>query len=149
VTRRGLVTIAFDDEHRDLVVARLAREVSPRVLDAAAPTDEARRELGEYFRSHRRRFDVAIDDRLIGPFARKVLQATSTIGFGEVATYGQIAARIDRPSAARAVGRALGANPIPVVIPCHRVLGSGGSLTGYAGGLERKQTLLRLEGSLL
>ena len=126
-----------------------AREVSPRVLEAAAPTDEARRELEEYFRAGTPVVRLRIDRRLIGPFAWKVLRATSRVGFGELATYGQIAARIDRPKAARAVGRALGSNPIPIVIPCHRIVGAGGSLTGYAGGLPRKQTLLRLEGSIL
>ncbi|MGZ8630861.1 MAG: methylated-DNA--[protein]-cysteine S-methyltransferase [Actinomycetota bacterium] len=149
VTPKGLVSIAFEDEHRDEVLERLAREVSPRVLEAAAPTDEARHELEEYFRSERRRFELRIDRRLIGEFAWNVLRATSRVGFGELATYGQIAERIERPKAARAVGRALGSNPIPIVIPCHRIVGAGGSLTGYAGGLPRKQTLLRLEGSIL
>lgn len=148
VSPRGVVSIAFEDEDRDDVLERLAREVSPRVLEAAAPTDDARRELGEYFLRKRRRFDLRVDRRLIGEFAWSVLRATSRVGFGEVATYGQIAARIDRPKASRAVGRALGSNPIPIVIPCHRVVGAGGSLTGYAGGLRRKQTLLRLEGSI-
>jgi len=149
VTPRGLVAIAFDDEYRDRVVARLARELSPRVMEAAAPTDEARFELEEYFRGERHRFDLHLDRRLIGPFAWKVLRATSRVGFGELATYGDIAARIDRPHAARAVGRALGSNPIPIVLPCHRIVGATGSLTGYAGGLARKETLLRFEGSLL
>ena len=149
VTPKGLVSIAFEDEHRDGVLQRLVREVSPRVLEAAGPTDVARRELEEYFRGQRRRFDLRIDRRLIGEFAWSVLRATSRVGFGELVTYGQIAARIERPKAARAVGRALGSNPIPIVIPCHRVVGAGGSLTGYAGGLPRKQTLLRLEGSIL
>jgi methylated-DNA-[protein]-cysteine S-methyltransferase len=148
VTRKGLVTVAFDDDPRDEVVERLARKVSPRVLEAAGPTDEARRELEEYFDARRQAFDLGIDRRLIGEFAWSVLRATSRVGFGELATYGQIAGRIRRPKAARAVGRALGSNPIPIVIPCHRVVGAGGSLTGYAGGLPRKQTLLRLEGSL-
>jgi methylated-DNA-[protein]-cysteine S-methyltransferase len=148
VTRKGLVTVAFEDEPRDEVVARLARRVSPRVLEAAPPTDAARRELEEYFDARRHAFDLGIDRRLIGEFAWSVLRATSRVGFGELATYGQIAERIHRPKAARAVGRALGSNPIPIVIPCHRIVGSGGSLTGYAGGLSRKQTLLRLEGSL-
>ena len=148
VTRKGLVTVAFEDESRDEVVERLARRVSPRVLDAAGPTDAARRELEEYFDARRQAFDLGIDRRLIGEFAWSVLRATSRVGFGELATYGQIAERIRRPKAARAVGRALGSNPIPIVIPCHRVVGAGGSLTGYAGGLPRKQTLLRLEGSL-
>jgi methylated-DNA-[protein]-cysteine S-methyltransferase len=149
VTPKGLVAIAFDDAFRERVVGRLAREVSPRVMEAAAPTDEARHELDEYFRKQRHRFDVRLDRRLIGPFARKVLGATSLVGYGELATYGEIAARIDRPHAARAVGRALGSNPIPIVLPCHRVVGADGSLTGYAGGTSRKETLLRLEGSLL
>ena len=149
VTPKGLVSIAFEDEHRDGVLQRLVREVSPRVLEAAGPTDATRRELEEYFRGERRKFDLRIDRRLIGEFAWSVLRATSRVGFGELVTYGQIATRIERPKAARAVGRALGSNPIPIVIPCHRVVGAGGSLTGYAGGLPRKQTLLRHEGSIL
>ncbi len=149
VTPRGLVAISFEDEGRERTVARLAREVSPRVMEAPAPTDEARRELEEYFRGGRRSFEVSLDRRLMGPFAEKVLRATSRVGFGQLATYGEIAARIDRPHAARAVGRALGSNPIPIVVPCHRIVGTGGALTGYAGGLARKEILLRLEGSLL
>jgi methylated-DNA-[protein]-cysteine S-methyltransferase len=149
VTPTGLVSVAFEDEPRDEVLERIVRQISPRVLEAAAPTDEARRELEQYFHSQRRSFDLSIDRRLIGDFAWSVLRATSRVGYGELATYGQIAARIHRPTAARAVGRALGSNPIPIVIPCHRIVGAGGSLTGYAGGLPRKQTLLRLEGSLL
>lgn len=149
VTPTGLVSVAFEDEPRDEVLERIVQQISPRVLEAAAPTDEARRELEQYFHSQRRAFDLSIDRRLIGDFAWSVLRATSRVGYGELATYGQIAARIHRPTAARAVGRALGSNPIPIVIPCHRIVGAGGSLTGYAGGLPRKQTLLRLEGSLL
>lgn len=149
VTRRGLVTVAFEGEDRDVLFERLARELSPRVMEATSPTDEVRRELEQYFAGNRRRFEVPVDRSLIGPFAQKVLRATSRVGFGELATYGEIAARIDRPNAARAVGSALGSNPIPVVIPCHRIVGAGGKLTGYAGGLDRKETLLRLEGSLL
>ena len=148
VTRKGLVTIAFEDEPREEIVERLARKVSPRVLEAAGPTDDARRELEEYFRARRHVFELGIDRRLMSDFAWEVLRATSGVGFGELATYGQIAERIHRPKASRAVGRALGSNPIPIVIPCHRVVGAGGSLTGYAGGLPRKQALQRLEGSL-
>jgi methylated-DNA-[protein]-cysteine S-methyltransferase len=148
VTPRGLVSVAFESEPRDEVLERIARRVSPRVLEAAPPTDEARREIEEYFRSARRAFDLRIDHRLMSAFTRSVLDATAGVGFGELATYGEIAGRIRRPRAARAVGRALGSNPIPIVIPCHRVVGAGGALTGYAGGLPRKQTLLRLEGSL-
>jgi methylated-DNA-[protein]-cysteine S-methyltransferase len=149
VTPRGLVAVSFEDGGRERTVARLAREVSPRVMEAAAPTDEARRELEEYFRRGRRSFELSLDRRLMGSFAEKVLRATSRVEFGQLATYGEIAARIDRPQAARAVGRALGSNPIPIVVPCHRIVGAAGALTGYAGGLARKEILLRLEGSLL
>ncbi len=148
VTPRGLVRVAFEDEDRDLVLDDLARRVSPRILAAAAATDEVRRQLDQYFEGGRRRFDVRVDRRLMTAFTRQVLRRTARVGFGEVATYGQIAAAIGRPRAARAVGAALGANPVPIVVPCHRVIGSSGSLIGYAGGLDRKTTLLRLEGSL-
>ena len=114
----------------------------------AGPTDEARRELDEYFRRARTRFDVKVDRRLIGDFAWEVLRATRRVPFGRTATYGEVAATIGRPKAARAVGGALGSNPIPIVIPCHRVMGAGGKLTGYAGGLPRKELLLELEGVL-
>jgi methylated-DNA-[protein]-cysteine S-methyltransferase len=148
VTTRGLVAIAFDGEDRDAMFERWTRELSPRILMAAGPTDDARRELEQYFQGTRERFELPIDRRLIGPFAWDVLKATRRVGFGHLATYGQIAARIDRPKAARAVGRALGSNPIPIVIPCHRIVGASGTLTGYAGGLPRKESLLRLEGSI-
>jgi methylated-DNA-[protein]-cysteine S-methyltransferase len=149
VTPRGLARVAFEGEDRDRVLARLARELSPRILEATAPTDQARRELDEYFRQERTRFDLRVDRRLIGPFAWDVLSATRRVAFGRTATYGEIAGRIGRPRAARAVGRALGSNPIPIVIPCHRIVGAGGALTGYGGGLPRKQALLSLEGVTL
>jgi methylated-DNA-[protein]-cysteine S-methyltransferase len=148
VTRRGLATIAFEDEDRDVVLERLARDLSPRILTSSAATDEARRELDEYFAGERRRFELRLDRRLMYPFAREVLAATARVGYGRLATYGEIAARIGRPKAARAVGAALGSNPIPIVVPCHRVVGAGGRLTGYAGGLHRKERLLALEGTL-
>lgn len=148
VTRRGLVAVVFADEDRDAAVDRLARQLSPRIVTSPAATDEARRELDEYFAGERRRFEVRVDRRLMHPFAREVLAATSRVSFGHLATYGQIAARIGRPRAARAVGAALGSNPVPIVVPCHRVIGASGRLTGYAGGLDRKEFLLALEGSL-
>ena len=148
VTSRGLAAIAFEGDDRDRVLDRLARELSPRVLIAARATDDVRRELDEYFRGARHRFEIRLDRRLMSPFAKDVLGATARVPFGRLATYGQIAGRIGRPSAARAVGAALGANPIPIVVPCHRVVGAGGNLTGYGGGLPRKELLLRLEGSL-
>jgi methylated-DNA-[protein]-cysteine S-methyltransferase len=149
VTPKGLARVAFEDEDRDRVLAEVARLLSPRILESAAATDEARRELDEFFAGERTRFGVPVDRRLIHGIARDVLRATSRIPYGELSTYGGVAKQIGRPTAARAVGRALGSNPIPVVIPCHRVVGAGGALTGYAGGLERKIALLELEGSLL
>jgi methylated-DNA-[protein]-cysteine S-methyltransferase len=149
VTRRGLAAIVFDGEDRDAVLERLALELSPRIATSPAITDEVRRELDEYFEGTRRRFEVRVDRRLMHPFAKEVLAATSRVRYGHLATYGQIAVRIGRPTAARAVGAALGSNPIPIVVPCHRVIGASGRLTGYAGGLERKERLLALEGSLL
>jgi methylated-DNA-[protein]-cysteine S-methyltransferase len=149
VTPRGLARVAFEDEDRDRVLAELASRLSPRILESAAVTDDARRELEEFFAGERTRFGVKVDRRLIQGIARDVLRATSRIPYGELSTYGGVARQIGRPTAARAVGRALGSNPIPVVIPCHRVIGAGGALTGYAGGLDRKVALLELEGSLL
>jgi methylated-DNA-[protein]-cysteine S-methyltransferase len=149
VTPRGLASIAFEGVDRDRLMARFARELSPRVVATARATDDVRRELDEYFGGARRRFDLPLDRRLMSRFMREVLGATSRVSFGRLATYGEIAGRIGHPSAARAVGAALGANPIPIVIPCHRVVGANGKLTGYGGGLPRKEALLRLEGSLL
>ena len=149
VTPKGLPRVAFEDEDRDRVLAEVARLLSPRILESAAATDDARRELDEFFAGERTRFGVPVDRRLIQGIARDVLRATSKIPYGELSTYGGVAKQIGRPTAARAVGRALGSNPIPVVIPCHRVVGASGALTGYAGGLERKIALLELEGSLL
>jgi methylated-DNA-[protein]-cysteine S-methyltransferase len=149
VTPRGLARVAFESEDRDRVLAEIARRLSPRILESATATDDARRELEEFFAGERTRFGLKVDRRLIQGIARDVLRATSRIPYGELSTYGGVAKEIGRPTAARAVGRALGSNPIPVVIPCHRVIGAGGALTGYAGGLERKVALLELEGSIL
>jgi len=148
VTPRGLACVAFASEDRDEVLAKIARELSPRILEAPAVTDVVRRELDDYFAGRRTRFDLRLDRRLMHPFAKQVLAATSRVPFGRLATYGEIAGRVGKPKAARAVGAALGSNPIPIVVPCHRVVGAGGKLTGYAGGLDRKRLLLRLEGSL-
>jgi methylated-DNA-[protein]-cysteine S-methyltransferase len=148
VTPRGLAAVAFEDEDRDVVLDRIARRLSPRILSSAAATDEVRRELDEYFAGARRRFELRLDRRLMGAFAKEVLRATARVPYGRVATYGEIAGRIGRPTASRAVGAALGSNPIPIVVPCHRVVGSAGRLTGYAGGLPRKERLLALEGVL-
>jgi methylated-DNA-[protein]-cysteine S-methyltransferase len=146
VTPRGLACVAFEDEDREEILARLARELSPRILEYAAGTDEVRRQLDEYFDGERTRFDVRLDRRLIHGIARDVLAATARVPFGRTTTYGELAGKIGHPKAARAVGNALGSNPIPIVVPCHRVLRAGGALGGYAGGLRRKEQLLALEG---
>lgn len=149
VTPRGLACIAFEgDAYRDGVLGRIARTISPRILPSSKSTDAWRRELAEYFAAKRTTFDLRVDRRLIHGIARDVLVQTSRIGFGQTKTYGEIAKKIGHPTAARAVGRALGSNPIPIVIPCHRVIGASGKLTGYAGGLDRKMRLLELEGVL-
>jgi methylated-DNA-[protein]-cysteine S-methyltransferase len=147
-SRRGLLRLAFPEEPADAVLERLARRVSPRIVEAAAPLDAARRELDEYFAGRRRAFDLPLDRSLMGPFGRRVLKVTSQIPFGGVLTYAQVAAEAGSPRGSRAAGNALGSNPIPIVIPCHRVLRSGGSLGGYGGGIDRKRWLLELEGAL-
>jgi len=130
------------------VLEALALALSPRIVETPAPLEPVRRELEEYFAGRRRRFEISLDWTLIGGFRRRVLRATSEIPFGGVLSYGEIAAEAGSPRGSRAAGNALGANPIPIVIPCHRVLRSGGALGGYGGGLERKRLLLELEGAL-
>jgi methylated-DNA-[protein]-cysteine S-methyltransferase len=147
-TNRGVVRLAFPEENVNLVLDGLARRLSPRIVESSAPLEEARRELDEYFAGKRRRFDMALDWSLIGAFGQRVLRAASTIPYGGVLSYAEIASEAGSPRGSRAAGSALGANPIPIVIPCHRVLRKGGALGGYAGGLERKQWLLELEGAL-
>jgi methylated-DNA-[protein]-cysteine S-methyltransferase len=148
VTDRGLVRVAFADEPSEEVLDELAARVSPRVLRMPGRTDEARRELDEYFAGDRRGFDLPLDWSLVRGFAQGVLRATARVPFGAVTTYRQMAEAAGSPRASRAAGNALGSNPIPIVVPCHRVLHSGGGLGGYAGGLDRKRYLLALEGSL-
>ncbi len=148
VTDRGLVRVAFASEPSDEVLEDLAARVSPRVLRLPGRTDAARRELDEYFAGDRRRFDLPLDWSLVRGFAQGVLRATAGVPFGSVTTYRQMAEAAGSPRASRAAGNALGSNPIPIVVPCHRVLHSGGGLGGYAGGLDRKRFLLSLEGTL-
>jgi methylated-DNA-[protein]-cysteine S-methyltransferase len=145
-TRRGLVRLAYPDEPVDRVLDRLAARVSPRIVEGAL--DRERRELEEYFESKRDRFDVPVDLSMVAGFGRKVLRATARIPYGRVSTYRQVAARAGSPRGSRAAGNALGANPIPIVVPCHRVVATGGGLGGYTGGIDRKEFLLRLEGHL-
>jgi methylated-DNA-[protein]-cysteine S-methyltransferase len=130
------------------VLEKLAREVSPRVLESPARLDPVRRELDEYFDGHRTAFDLDVDWSPMADFQRSVLTATAAIPFGGHASYGQVAESAGNPRASRAAGTALGRNPIPIVIPCHRVWAAGGKLGGYTGGLERKRALLELEGAL-
>jgi methylated-DNA-[protein]-cysteine S-methyltransferase len=146
-TPRGLVRIAYvDHADEDAVLEHLATHVSPRILAAPRRVDEPRRELDEYFAGRRRSFELSLDWRLVRGFARRVLQATSQIPFGATATYKQVAAQAGSPRASRAAGNALGSNPIPIVVPCHRILHSSGGLGGYTGGVEKKRLLLGVEG---
>jgi methylated-DNA-[protein]-cysteine S-methyltransferase len=150
LTDRGLVRIAYTDfaDGIDGVLERLARRVSPRVVRAPARLDPVRRELEEYFAGSRTHFDVPLDWQLVDGFGRRILEATAAIPFGETSTYGAVAAAVGVPGGARAAGNALGANPLPIVVPCHRILAAGGRLGGYTGGTERKEALLAVEGVL-
>ena len=146
-TERGLARLAYDDLNGglDAILDSLARRLSPRILEGRAALDPVARELDEDFAGKRRVFDLPLDLSLMGGFGRRILGAAAAIPYGQVATYGQVAERAGNPGASRAAGNALGANPIPVVIPCHRVVRSGGALGGYTGGVERKQHLLAIE----
>jgi methylated-DNA-[protein]-cysteine S-methyltransferase len=147
-TKRGVVRLAFPEEPAEAVLERLAAKVSPRIVEAPAQLDPLRRELDEYFGGRRQRFQTPLDWSLMGPFAQRVLRATAAIPFGGVLSYAEVATEAGSPRGSRAAGNALGSNPIPIVIPCHRVLRTGGALGGYGGGIERKRWLLELEGAL-
>ena len=148
-TGRGLIRVAYGgNESLERVLEELTLKVSPRVLEAPGRLDDVRRELDEYFAGERTRFDVPVDWRLAHGFGRKVLRAAARIPYGKTLTYKEVAAKAGSPRGSRAAGNALGANRMPIVIPCHRVLHSGGGLGGYTGGLEKKEHLLRLEGFL-
>jgi len=144
-TPTGVVRLAFANEGRDTVLEDLANRLSPRVLEAPARLDTARRELDEYFAGDRTRFDLTVDWALTTGFRHEVLVATSVIPYGQTASYGSVATAAGNPRAVRAAGTALATNPIPIIVPCHRVLRSDGTLGGYRGGPERKDELLRLE----
>ncbi|MFI5010649.1 MAG: methylated-DNA--[protein]-cysteine S-methyltransferase [Solirubrobacterales bacterium] len=147
-TDEGLVRLAFPEEPLDEVLDRLAAKLSPRIVEAPTRFERVRRELDEYFSGKRRDFDVPLDRVLMSAFAQKVLAATSAIPYGSVSTYTEMATAAGSPRGSRAAGNALGSNPIPVIVPCHRVLRTGGNLGGYGGGLDRKRWLLELEGAL-
>ena len=148
-TPRGLACLAYEDAGADAILASLAARLSPRVLEAPARLDDVRRQLDEYFAGARHAFDLPVDLAMVrGPFARRLLEATARIPFGATSSYRDVATAAGNPAAVRAAGNALGANPVPIVVPCHRVLRTGGALGGYTGGLERKERLLALEGVL-
>ena len=142
-TERGLCRISYWPEGME---ESLARTYGPRVL--RSPLDDVHRELDEYFEGTRREFDLPIDLR-VAPFHADVLAKLARVPYGRTETYGSLAAKVGRPKAARAVGTVMHHNPIPIVLPCHRIVGANGSLTGYAGGLDVKLRLLQLEGAML
>ncbi|MDX6240863.1 MAG: methylated-DNA-[protein]-cysteine S-methyltransferase [Kribbellaceae bacterium] len=139
-----VVASSFGDE--ETITTRLARAISPRVLRQPAAVDDLRRQLDEYLSGRRQSFDLDVNLALATPFQRLVLSDLPTFThYGSTTTYGALASELARPTAARAIGTALGANPVCVVLPCHRVIGASGALTGYAGGLTAKEFLLDLE----
>ncbi|NLG21494.1 MAG: methylated-DNA--[protein]-cysteine S-methyltransferase [Actinomycetales bacterium] len=144
-TPTGLVRVAFDREGFDTVLASLATRLGPRVLRAPARLDDAARQLDEYFAGTRTAFDLPLDRALSTGFRGQVHTYLPQIAYGHTASYGQVAAAVGNPGAVRAVGSACATNPLPVVVPCHRVLRSDGSLGGYLGGAKAKTTLLALE----
>ena len=146
VTDRGVCWIEFAPHE---TLERLARHVGSRLLRVPRRLTPVKRELDEYFAGRRTAFDVEVDVTAVPAFQQYVLRELARVPYGEVTTYGALAGCIGKPRAARAVGGALNRNPVPIILPCHRVIGSSGSLVGYAGGLDRKQALLRLEGAAL
>jgi methylated-DNA-[protein]-cysteine S-methyltransferase len=146
VTDRGLCRIAY---RPDAALDELSADFGARVLRIPKRVDRVIRELDEYFAGKRQEFDLETDLSPVPDFQRLALRELARVPFGEVTTYGALAAKIGKPGAARAIGGAMNRNPIPIVLPCHRVVGSNGKLVGYAGGLDRKEQLLRLEGAVL
>jgi methylated-DNA-[protein]-cysteine S-methyltransferase len=147
-TPRGLVRVSLPAYGREEALEELAARISPRVLEAPERLDEARRELDLYFDGKLTEFDLAIDWQLTGGFRKRVQQAIARIPYGKTRSYTEVARSAGNERAVRAAGTACGSNPIPIVVPCHRVLRSGGALGGYGGGLPMKEGLLKLEGIL-
>lgn len=148
-TRAGLVRLAFAEESEDDVLEELAGALSPRVLESASMTEPVRRQLDAYFEGRLRSFRAKVDWSLSAPgFFRRVLEATARIPFGAVSTYGTVAKVAGSPRAARAAGNALHENPVPIVVPCHRVVPASGGIGKYGGQEWRKDFLLRLEGAI-
>ncbi|WP_415853761.1 methylated-DNA--[protein]-cysteine S-methyltransferase [Sinomonas sp. G460-2] len=144
-TERGLVRVAYEREGHEAVLEKLAERLSPRILESPGRLGEAARQVEEYFAGRRTGFDLPLDLSLSNGFRRTVIQHLTAIGFGHTESYAEVARAVGNPRAVRAVGTACATNPIPVVVPCHRVLRSDGSLGGYVGGIEAKTSLLRLE----
>jgi methylated-DNA-[protein]-cysteine S-methyltransferase len=147
-TPRGLVKVSFPIFGNDETLQDLAAQISPRVLEAPARLDEVRRQLDRYFDGRLHEFDLPLDWQLSSGFRRRALRAIDRIPYGKTRSYTEIARSAGNERAVRAAGTACGANPIPIVVPCHRVLRSGGALGGYGGGLPMKEALLELEGVL-
>ncbi|HYH62411.1 MAG TPA: methylated-DNA--[protein]-cysteine S-methyltransferase [Solirubrobacterales bacterium] len=148
-TGSGIVSVGLPNHSLEEFVERLATVISPRVVEAPSRLDEARRELDEYFRGVRQDFDLDLDWTLVpGGFYRKVLDATAKLSYGQVMTYGEVARSAGNPRAHRAAGTALGSNPLPIVVPCHRIVRAGGVLGNYGGGPDLKRHLLELEGAI-
>jgi methylated-DNA-[protein]-cysteine S-methyltransferase len=145
-TKRGLVRVGLPNQDSDQLLADLSARVSPRVLEAPDELDEVRRELDLYFAGKLDSFDLPLDWRLSSGFRQRVLRAIDRIPYGQTRTYTEMARKAGNERAVRAAGSACGSNPIPLVVPCHRVLRTGGALGGYGGGLPMKQSLLELEG---
>ena len=142
---KGVLAIHYGGEPSAAELARIVRTYGPGLLPDARRVDPVARELDQYFGGTRRRFDIAVDLTPLTEFQRRILSATARVAFGEVSTYAKVATQAGSERASRAAGQALGANPIPIVVPCHRILASDGTLGGYAGGLDAKRRLLGLE----
>jgi len=147
-TELGLIRVGLPSQDGDALLQDLADRVSPRVLEAPARLDRVRSELDDYFEGRRTEFDLALDWRLSKDFRRRALRAVSRIPYGRTRSYLEVARSAGNERAVRAAGTACGSNPIPIVVPCHRVLRTGGGLGGYGGGLPMKRALLDLEGAL-
>jgi methylated-DNA-[protein]-cysteine S-methyltransferase len=147
-TKKGLVRVGLPNQDQDELLVDLAERVSPRVLEAPAELDAVRRELDLYFEGKLERFDLPLDWSLSDGFRLRVQRAINRIPYGQTRSYTEIAAKAGNERAVRAAGTACGSNPIPLVVPCHRVLRTGGALGGYGGGLPMKQALLEMEGVL-
>lgn len=146
-TPDGIVRVGLPNEDPDDVLGELAEQVSPRVLAAPRPLDDAARQLDGYFTGIRTAFELPLDLRLVTGFRRDVVRALPSIGYGRTTTYGALAEQLGRPAAARAVGTGCARNPVPVIVPCHRVLPAAGGVGSYRGGPAAKEQLLALEGA--